>query len=122
MNILLWVLQVALAWLCIAGGAYQVFKLDDLRKGVTSMRELPRALWTFLGLFGCVAGLGLIVPGALHLLPILVAVSAIGVAAQSALISGFYVYFGDRPPLPFSLAMTALAAFIALGRLWLSPL
>jgi hypothetical protein len=30
MNILLWVLQVALALLCLAGGAYKVFKFDEL--------------------------------------------------------------------------------------------
>jgi hypothetical protein len=30
MNILLWVLQVALALLCLAGGTYKVFKFDEL--------------------------------------------------------------------------------------------
>ena len=42
MNILLWVLQVALAFLCISGGVFQIFKLDELKKGVAAMRELPR--------------------------------------------------------------------------------
>jgi hypothetical protein len=28
MNILLWVLQIALAWLCIAGGIFQIFKIE----------------------------------------------------------------------------------------------
>ena len=43
MNILLWVLQIALAWLCIAGGIFQIFKTEQLQKNVASMRALPVA-------------------------------------------------------------------------------
>lgn len=115
MNIVLWVLQVVLALLCISGGVFQIFKLDDLKKGVAAMRSLPRALWTFLGAFGCLAGIGLLVPDA-------VAIAAAAVAAHSALISAFYLYYRDKPPLPYSLLMTVLAAFISYGRFALQPL
>ncbi len=64
MNIILWVLQIVLALLCISGGIFQIFKIEQLQKTVASMRELPRGLWALLGAFGCVAGLGLILPGA----------------------------------------------------------
>ena len=121
MNILLWLLQAALAWLCIGGGAFQIFKLDELKKNVTAMRELPRALWTALGLFGCIAGVGLIVPGAFNIHPIVTAYAAVGVAAHSALITAFYVRFGDRAPLPYSAAMAIIAAFVAYGRFVLKP-
>ena len=70
MNILLWILQIALAWLCIAGGIYQIFKIEQMQKNVASMRALPRSLWAFLGGFGCLAGLCLILPGAINVLPI----------------------------------------------------
>jgi DoxX-like family len=121
MNILLWVLQVVLAWLCIAGGAYQIFKLDELKQNVASMRALPRGLWTFLGAFGCVAGVGLILPGATGILPFLTAYAAAAMAAHSLLVSGFYVYYRDSSPLVFSAAMAAFAAFIAYGRFVLQP-
>lgn len=49
MNILLWVLQVALAWLSIAGGMYQIFKFEELQKGVAAMRRLPRGFGPFWG-------------------------------------------------------------------------
>jgi DoxX-like family len=122
MNILLWVLQIALALLCISGGAFQIFKLDELKKNVAAMRELPRGLWAFLGAFGCLGGLCLILPGAINVLPVLTAVAAAGVVAQSALISAFYVRYGDRAPLPYSVVMTIMAAFIAFGRFALQPL
>jgi hypothetical protein len=121
MNIVLWVLQVALAWLCLAGGAFQIFKIEDLQKGVAAMRELPRGLWAFLGAFGCLAGLGLILPAATNVLPVLTPISAAAVAAQSVLITGFYIYYGDRSPMTYSIAMAIMGAFIAYGRFVLTP-
>jgi hypothetical protein len=122
MNILLWVLQVALAFLCISGGVFQIFKLEDLKKGVAAMRELPGGLWAFLGAFGCVAGVCLILPGVLGVMPGLTAIAAAAIAAHSLLISAFYIHYGDRPPLPYSVTMTLMAAFIAYGRFVLQPL
>jgi len=121
MNILLWVLQIALAWLCIAGGAFQIFKLEELQQSVASMRELPHALWMSLGAFGCLTGLGLILPGATNVLPGLTPIAAAAVAAQSVLITAFYIYYGDRSPMFYSAAMAVMAAFIAYGRFALKP-
>jgi hypothetical protein len=122
MNILLWVAQVALALLCISGGVFQIFKLEELQKGVAAMRALPRGLWLFLGAVGCVAGLGLILPGATNLLPGLTPIAAAAVAVQSVLISGLYLRYRDRAPLPYSVVMVMMAAFICYGRLELEPL
>ena len=122
MNILLWVLQIALAWFCIAGGVFQIFKIEQLKQNVASMRELPRGLWAFLGAFGCLAGLGLILPGAIHVFPVLTPIAAAAVAAESVLISAFYVYYGDRSPMTYSVAMAIMAAFISYGRFALKPL
>jgi uncharacterized membrane protein YphA (DoxX/SURF4 family) len=122
MNILLWILQIALALLCIAGGIFQIFKIEDLQKGVASMRALPRALWAFLGAIGCLAGLGLILPGAMNVLPVLTPIAAAVVAAESLLISAIYVRYRDFPPLPYSVIMAVMAAFICYGRFVLEPL
>ncbi len=121
MNILLWVLQIALAWFSIAGGVFQLFKIEQLQKNVAAMRELPRGLWACLGAFGCLAGLGLILPGATNILPVLTPIAAVGVAVESALISAFYLRYGDRAPLPYSAAMAVVAAFTAKGRFALKP-
>ena len=116
MNIVLWILQGLLALLCISGGAFQIFKFDELKKSVAGMRALPRGLWAFLGAFGVVGGLCLILPGVIGALPVLTPIAATGVAAQSLLISGFYIHYGDRPPLSYSVAMAIIAAVIAVGR------
>ena len=122
MNVLLWVLQVALAWLCIAGGVFQIFKIEDLQQTVVAMRELPHGLWAVLGTIGCVAGVGLIVPGAIKLRPGLTAIAAAAVAAESVFISALYLYYRDFAPLPYSAAMALMGGFIAYGRFALRPL
>jgi uncharacterized membrane protein YphA (DoxX/SURF4 family) len=122
MNILLWVLQVVLAWLSIAGGYFQIFKIDELQKNVASMRALPHALWACFGAVGCVAGLGLIVPGAIDVLPVLTPVAAAVVAAESVLISALYRHYGDSAPMPYSVAMAVIALFVSYGRFALEPL
>lgn len=121
MNILLWVLQVMLALLCISGGIFQIFKIEDLKKDVASMRALPRGLWAFLGAFGCLAGVALILPGATGILPDVTPLAAAAVAAQSVFISALYLYYRDFSPLPYSVAMAVMAAFIFYGRFGLSP-
>jgi uncharacterized membrane protein YphA (DoxX/SURF4 family) len=121
MNILLWVLQIALAWLCIAGGFFQIFKIEQLQTGVAAMRALPHGLWAFLGAFGCLAGVGLILPGAFNVLPVLTPIAAAAVAAQSVLITAFYLRYGDSSPMYYSGAMAVIAAFVSYGRFALKP-
>lgn len=121
MNILLWVLQIALAWLCVAGGIFQIFKIEQLKKDVVSMRALPRSLWAFFGIFGCLAGLGLVLPGATNVLPGLTPVAAAAVAIESVVISVLYIAYRDFSPMAYSLTMAMMAAFISYGRFELRP-
>jgi uncharacterized membrane protein YphA (DoxX/SURF4 family) len=121
MNILLWVLQIALAMLCIAGGTFKIFKIEQLQKDVASMRTLPRGLWAFLGAFECLAGLGLILPGATNVLPVLTPIAAAAAAAESFLVTAIYIYYRDFSPMIYSVAMAIMAAFISYGRFVLKP-
>lgn len=120
MNIFLWVLQGALAWLSVAGGVYQIFKFDELSPGVAAMRALPQGLWTVLGVIGVVAGTALIVPRAFGVMPQVTAYAAVVMAVHSLVIAALYLTHGDKAPLPYVLVMAALAAFIAYGRFKLS--
>lgn len=96
MNILLWALQVALALLCIAGGTFKVFKIEQLQKGVASMRALPRCLRVFLGAFECLAGLCPIVPGATNM-PIVLTPIAAGRAVRGIGLNQRLVQFRVHP-------------------------
>ena len=67
------------------------------------------------------AGICLIVPGVIKVLPNLTPIAAAAVAAESVLISAIYIYYSDFSPLPYSVAMAIMAAFIAYGRFVLKP-
>jgi uncharacterized membrane protein YphA (DoxX/SURF4 family) len=121
MNILLWVLQVALAFFCIAGGTYKISHFAQLQEMNASMRALPQVFWTCVGALEALAGLGLILPGATRILPILTAYSAVFVAVESVLITAVYLYYRDFPPTAYTAMGAILAAFIAYGRFALKP-
>jgi hypothetical protein len=116
MNIFLWTLQVILAWLCIAGGIFQMFKIEQLKTNVAAMRALPRRLWAMLGAVGVLAGFCLIWPGALQVFPIVTVTAAIAVAVQSLVITALYFRYRDFAPMMFSAAMIAMASVVAYGR------
>lgn len=121
MNILLWAVQIVLAWLCIAGGIFQIFKIDQLQAQVNSMRALPPGLWAVLGVFECLGGLGLILTRMTKVLRVLTPIAATAIAVESVLISALYIYYGDFSPLVYSVAMAIMAAFIAYGRFTRKP-
>jgi putative oxidoreductase len=114
MNILLWVLQAALAVLCVSGGIYKITHFEDLQAMVASMRALPRGLWLSLGVVEALGGLGV-------LLPSLSPFAAVVVAIESVAVSATYAFHGDFSPMGFTVVMAALALFIAYGRFVLKP-
>lgn len=120
MSIALWVIQVVLAWFAVAGGYFQLFKFADLKTSVVAMQQLPQGVWAVLGAVGIVAGLGLVFPAAVKIMPVVTPVAAAVMLAHSLLIAAFYLYFGDKAPLPYVLVMALLAAIILYGRLTVS--
>src|SRR5439155_6026178 len=73
MSILLWVIQVALAFLYLPGGAYKVFKFDQL---ANQMRALSRGGWRALGVLEMLGAVLLIVPSAANWMPVLTPLAA----------------------------------------------
>ena len=121
MNILLWILQDTLAFLCLSGGFYKVLQFDTLQKGVVAMQKLPKALWMLFGVIEVLAGVALIVPGAFDILPSLTVLAASVLAIESLVISGLYLKYADKAPIPFSVAIAVMAVVIAYGRFAISP-
>lgn len=123
MNILLWVIQGALALLYLAGGAYKVFAFDELAK---QMNALPRGGWTALGVFEMVGAVLLIVPQAAKWMPILTPLAAGALALEALALAALYAQYslqlGASNPLVWSVVMGVLAAAVAYGRYPQTPL
>ena len=118
MNVLLWILQAALAFLYLSGGAYKVFKFDTL---ANHMRALPRGGWRALGVLEMVGAVLLIVPAAANWMPVLTPLAAAALAIETLALGAVYARYSLKlaatNPLVWSVAMGLLAAVVAYARM-----
>ncbi len=123
MNILLWVLQIALAFMFISGGAYKVFKGDTLTHYPPG---LSRGGWGALGILEVVGGILLVVPAGVTGIPMLTALAAAVLASETLILAALFarrsVKLVAANPLVWAAPMGLLVAFVAYGRYALSPL
>jgi hypothetical protein len=124
MNVFLWLLQIPLALLAFAGGAYKVFMFEELAK-VPAAGALSRGGWGALGAIEMACAVLLIVPAALRWMPALTPFAAAVLALESAGLAVIYAQYSLEPaatnPLVWVVAIGLAAAFVAFGRYALSP-
>src|SRR5262249_22613165 len=89
MNIVLWVVQVALALFAFGGGAYKVFKFEEIARR-RAMGAWPRGGWSAVGMLEMLCAVMLVVPAALVGLPWLSALAAAVLALESFALAGLY--------------------------------
>lgn len=123
MNVLLWVLQIALSLLYFAGGAFKTFNPDDVAKQITA---LPRGGWRVLGVFEVLGAVLLIVPAAAKWIPVLTPLGAAALALETLALAALYARYSLKlaatNPLVWAVPMGLLAAVVAYGRYSLAPL
>ena len=122
MTIQLWVLQVLAALLYGASGTMKVFMFDKISADVKSFGALPREAWMVLGILELVCTVGLIVPAALQWRPALSVVAATALAIESIVFIGVHVKYRETSTIIMSGVLGLLMAFIAYGRMVLTPI
>lgn len=122
MNVVLWILQALLALLYLSGGAYKVFRFDEV---AGQFDLLSRSGWSAIGVFEIAGGLLLIVPAALKWWPVLTPFAAAALALEAVALSALYAQHSLKltveNPLLWSLLMGLVAIFVAYGRFALRP-
>jgi hypothetical protein len=125
MNVLLWVLQIALALFALAGGAYKLFMFEELAK-VPAAAALPRGGWGALGVFEMLCAVLLIIPAATKWMPALTPLAAAALALESLALAVMYSRYSVEVtatnPLVWVVGIGLMAAFVAYGRYALAPL
>jgi uncharacterized membrane protein len=116
MNIALWLLQGLLAALFVAIGSMKVFTYEKF-KAQAGERAPSKNFTAFIGISEIAGGLGLIVPWATGLLPVLtpVAAGALGIVMVLAVVH----HAQHRDPVAKmvpALVLLVLSAFVAWGR------
>ena len=122
MNIALWILQAALAFLYLSGGAYKLFKFEEL---ATQLHVLPHVAWRVLGAIEVAGGILLVIPAATKWMPWLTPVAAGVLALETFALAAMYAQtslkLAATNPLVWAVVMGVLVAFVAYGRYALSP-
>jgi len=122
MNTLLWVLQVLAALLYASSGVMKVFMFEKISQDVPSFGALPRKAWLALGILELVCTIGLIGPAAFHWRPQLTILAATLLAIESLAFVWVHVKYNEMMPLIMSGVLGLLMAFVAYGRMVLSPI
>jgi hypothetical protein len=121
MNVVLWVLQVLLAFHTAMGG---VWKFANSEQAVPSLNAIPHGAWLGLGAVELLLAVGFLLPAVGGSLVAAAPVAALGVAAEMLLFSGLHLASGDpnHGQMIYWLVVAALCAFVAYGRFALRPL
>src|SRR5687768_13077423 len=103
MNVLLWVVQIALAVLYVAGGAYKVMSGGEL----ANRFGFARGVWGALGVLEIVGGVLLVAPAALNWMPVLTPLAAGVLVLEALVLIGLYarrsLKLSANNPLPYAL-------------------
>jgi DoxX-like protein len=119
MNVVLWVVQLALAFFSLAGGAYKIFMFEELAK-MPAIGALPRGGWAGLGVFEMLCGVLLVVPAALKWMPVMTPLAAAALTLEGLALAALYARYSleltATNPLVWVVAMGVMAALVAYGR------
>ena len=117
MNIVLWIVQIVLAFFFLSGGAYKIFKVETL---AGHFHGLSPNVWRALGVLELVGGVLVVVPAKVSGVPLLTALAAAVLAVESVTLAAAYarksVKLVAANPFVWCAPMGLLAALVAYAR------
>jgi uncharacterized membrane protein YphA (DoxX/SURF4 family) len=117
MNATLWILQGILAVMyALAGSMKSMQPIDKLVKTVTWADRFPIKTVRFIGIMELLGAIGLILPGALNIVPVLTPMAASGLALVMMLATFHHINHKEYKTIIFTLSLMILAALVAYGR------
>ena len=122
-NISLWIVQLLLAAAFgMAGVMKSTMPMADLTSAMGWPGDLAPTLVRFIGASELAGALGLVLPSATRIRPLLTPLAAIGLVIVMVLAALFHLTRGEWLALPVNVVLGGLAAFVAWGRLRRVPI
>jgi putative oxidoreductase len=119
----LWVVQGLLGALFLAVGTMKATQpIAVLVETFGWPAAVPTALVRFIGVAEFLGGLGLILPAATRIMPVLTPLAGAGLALAMLSAAGFHISRGELGALPAPLILGGLAALVAWGRAVRAPI
>jgi uncharacterized membrane protein len=120
--IALWAVQLLLAAMFLLAGVMKSTQpIEQLVSSLPWVANVPRGLVRFIGISELAGGLGLILPAATRILPVLTPIAALGLVTIMVLASGYHAMHGEFAAIAFNAVLGLLAAFVAWGRFTKAP-
>lgn len=116
MNIFLWILQIILAIIFLLAGANKAFNYNKAKEQMTWMKNTSKGLVLFIGAAEILGAIGLIVPYALGIAPILTPIAALALVVVMVLASLFHAKRKEFSSIGANILFIILLIIIAIGR------
>jgi uncharacterized membrane protein YphA (DoxX/SURF4 family) len=116
LNVALWVAQVLLSLSFIWAAYMKLFSPADQLAAMWPWTADHFALVKTTGVLDLLTGIGLILPGLLHIRPVLTVYAAYGTVLLMIVASLFHISRGEASVIGVNAVFAALAVFIAWGR------
>lgn len=119
----LWVVQGLLALAFLGAGFTKVsLPIDQLATQMSWVSHVPAALVRFIAVAELLGAVGLILPAATRILPVLTPLAAAGLALVMALGAATHASIGELAMVVPNFVLLGLAAFVAWGRFKKAPI
>ena len=117
MNVALWIVQILLGLMFLMAGSMKAFSYEKAKASLPWVKDSSKDLVTFIGVAELLGGLGLILPYALGIAPILTPIAAFGLVVVMVLAAGFHAKRKEYQGIGMNIILLALALFVAIGRM-----
>ena len=116
-NIALWIVQVLMALAFASAGFMKLTSpIESLQAaGMGWVNDFPAFMVRFVGISELAGGVGLILPAALRIKPVLTPVAGFALALVMVLALGYHVMKGEFQALPINIVLGGLSALIGWG-------
>jgi uncharacterized membrane protein YphA (DoxX/SURF4 family) len=116
MNIVLWVVQGLLALMFLSAGMMKAFQYEKAQASLPWVKDSSKGFVTFVGVAELLGGLGLILPLALGIVPVLTPIAALALAVVMLLAAIFHAKRGEYKGIGMNIVLLALLVFVGISR------
>ncbi len=122
LGIALWIAQILLALVFGVAGTFKlVTPIAELAKNAAWIKDAA-FLIRFIGVSEVAGALGMLLPALSRIRPKLTSLAALGLLTIMVLATGFHLMRGEARFTPLTIALGALAGFVAWGRFRKAPI
>ncbi|MGF9976960.1 DoxX family protein [Viridibacillus arvi] len=116
MNIILWIIQILLALLFITVGSKKAFQTDKAKESMDWAKNVPNSRIIAIGIVEILGAIGLVLPWALDIAPILTPIAAVGLALTMIVAAILHAKLKENKAVVVNIIILVLISLVAIGR------